>query len=77
MYLYLNHMLTDIKLEEVIAFGDGDNDKEFLQYAGLGIAMKNGGSIAKMAAKDITLLTNNEDGMACYLEQLELNNFFI
>ena len=35
---------------EVIAFGDGDNDKEFLELAGLGIAMKNAKEIAKKSA---------------------------
>eukprot|EP01041_Mallomonas_annulata_P007774 gene7774-15908_t len=40
----------NIPLSEVIAFGDGDNDKEMLQYAGLGVAMKNACEVAKTAA---------------------------
>ncbi len=55
----------------MVAFGDGDNDVEFLQYAGWGVAMKNGGVMAKSAANDITERTNDEDGMALYLEKLE------
>jgi hypothetical protein len=46
--------IANIKLEDVVAFGDGDNDKEFLKYSGLGIAMKNAKSPAKEVA-DIVL----------------------
>lgn len=38
----------EFSLEEVVAFGDGDNDKEMLEMAGIGVAMGN----AKPAAKD-------------------------
>lgn len=37
-----------------VAFGDGENDKEMISLVGMGIAMKNGGSLAKAAAKAIT-----------------------
>ena len=30
-------------MSKVISFGDGDNDKEFLEMSGFGIAMKNAG----------------------------------
>lgn len=40
--------------EEVVAFGDGDNDAEFLEYAGLGVAMKNAKDAAKTKA-DVVL----------------------
>ena len=40
----------NINLNEIVAFGDGDNDKEMLQLAGLGVAMKNGKPAAKEAA---------------------------
>ena len=39
---------SDIDIDEVVAFGDGENDAEFLKCAGLGVAMKN----AKAAAKE-------------------------
>jgi hydroxymethylpyrimidine pyrophosphatase-like HAD family hydrolase len=39
-----------VPLEETVAFGDGDNDKEFLECAGLGVAMKNAAPVAKLAA---------------------------
>ena len=44
----------NVPMSQVIAFGDGDNDREMLQYAGLGIAMKNAGAVAKAAA-DVVL----------------------
>ena len=40
----------NVPLSEVVAFGDGDNDKEMLLCAGLGVAMKNARPAAKEAA---------------------------
>lgn len=39
---------------EAIAFGDGGNDVEMLQYVGLGIAMGNGGEELKTRADFVT-----------------------
>jgi hydroxymethylpyrimidine pyrophosphatase-like HAD family hydrolase len=39
-----------IRMSEVVAFGDGDNDKEMLQLAGMGVAMRNATPGAKEAA---------------------------
>ena len=50
----------DVPLEQTIAFGDGDNDAEFIQMAGLGIAMKNARQNIKDLADDITEFTNAE-----------------
>lgn len=47
-------------LEDVIAFGDGDNDIEFLQLAGRGVAMKNARDTLKAVADEITEWTNDE-----------------
>lgn len=58
---YLN-----IPRENVIAFGDEDNDLEMLQWAGKGVAMANGIDQVKEVADAITL-TNNEDGVAAFL----------
>ncbi|KAB2337184.1 HAD family phosphatase [Cytobacillus depressus] len=55
--------------ERIIAFGDEDNDLEMLEYAGYGIAMGNGIDLVKNVAKDVTL-TNEEDGVATYLNEL-------
>ena len=59
-----------VGLEQVVAFGDGDNDIEFLQLAGHGLCMKNGRETAKAAANGITSLSNDEDGVAHELRRL-------
>lgn len=57
-----------LKREDLAAFGDGFNDINMLRYAGTGIAMANAGALAKEAADDFTL-SNDEDGVAVYLEK--------
>lgn len=49
--------------DEVIAFGDGHNDKTMIEYAGLGVAMDNAVQDLKDVANYITL-SNNDDGIA-------------
>ena len=61
----------DVPLERCYFFGDNDNDKEALQLAGHGYAMKNGTAEAKKAANEVTEYTNDEDGVA-----RELNKIF-
>ncbi len=53
--------------EQLIAFGDGINDVEMIRDAALGVAMKNGLDVVKEVSKDITTLTNDENGIAEYL----------
>ncbi|WP_062352088.1 Cof-type HAD-IIB family hydrolase [Bacillus kwashiorkori] len=60
-----------IPQDRIIAFGDEDNDLEMLQYAKYGVAMGNGIHLVKEVAKDTTL-TNEEDGVAVYLEKFLL-----
>ena len=48
LQLLCNHLNTPV--QDTIAFGDGENDKEFLAIAGLGCAMKNARPAAKSAA---------------------------
>lgn len=55
--------------DQIIAFGDEDNDIEMLQYAGQGIAMGNAADAIKDVANDVTK-TNEEDGIAVYLEKV-------
>jgi Cof subfamily protein (haloacid dehalogenase superfamily) len=58
-----------IHINEAIAFGDGENDVEMLSLAGLGVAMANADEHALNAAK-IRTLSNDEDGVAVFLEKL-------
>ena len=49
------YLLTEgLAPEEVMAFGDGENDVEMLRYAGIGVAMGNGADMAKEAADYVT-----------------------
>ncbi|MGX7329801.1 Cof-type HAD-IIB family hydrolase [Enterococcus bulliens] len=59
----------NIRQQDVIAFGDEHNDLELLEYAGWGVAMKNGTDQLKAVANDQTRKTNQEDGLADYLER--------
>ena len=63
-----NYLSIDQK--DVIAFGDEHNDFELLDYAGWGVAMANGTDQLKGIANDVTPLSNQEDGLAVYLEKL-------
>ena len=55
--------------EEVVAFGDAENDIPMLRAAGVGVAMGNADPAVKAAA-DMVTLSNNEDGIAYALEKL-------
>lgn len=61
----LDTVLTDLgyKSEELIAFGDSQNDKSMIQYAGIGVAMENATDELKNAADEITL-SNEQYGIA-------------
>eukprot|EP01031_Cornospumella_fuschlensis_P032570 gene32570-39382_t len=72
--LLCEHIGVDMK--EVVAFGDGDNDREMLQLAGLGVAMKNAKQAAKEVADSVIEWTNDEDGVARQLELLFKDGVF-
>lgn len=57
-----------IPTERIISFGDEDNDLEMIDFAGSGIAMGNAIDQLKLICDEVTK-TNEEDGVACYLEQ--------
>ena len=59
----------EIQPEEVVAFGDAENDISMIKVAGMGIAMGNAEEEVKKIADRITL-TNNENGIAAVLEQI-------
>ncbi len=52
-----------INPDEVVGIGDNINDKEMIEYAGLGIAMGNSSPDVKAVAK-IVVADNNSDGVA-------------
>lgn len=57
-----------ISQSEVIAFGDNLNDLTMLEWAGLGVAMGNGAPELFHYADQVTL-TNDEDGVAAWIEK--------
>ncbi|TDM05270.1 Cof-type HAD-IIB family hydrolase [Macrococcus lamae] len=61
-----------IARESIIAFGDSNNDKDMIEYAGLGVAMGNANDTIKNAA-DIIAKDHNNDGIADVLEEYILN----
>lgn len=54
----------EVKREEVIAIGDSENDSFMVQYAGLGVCMKNGRDSLKQISQYVTQFSNNENGVA-------------
>ncbi|OQR99372.1 hydrolase [Achlya hypogyna] len=59
-----------VPLAHTVAFGDGLNDLEFVQTAGLGIAMVNGDDAVKAAAHRVSRFSHEDDGVAIELESL-------
>lgn len=60
--------LENIDISKVVAFGDTSNDNTMLAYSGLGVCMLNGSADTLKIADDITAYSNDEDGLAIYLE---------
>ena len=59
-----------LSLENCAAFGDGLNDLSMVEMAGVGVAMANAVPEVKRAASRLAP-SNDEDGVAAVLEQLE------
>lgn len=55
--------------EEIIAFGDGQNDIDMLEYAGIGVAMGNAGESVKASA-DFVTKDIDDDGIFFALQEL-------
>ena len=60
-----------LKREEIIAFGDGENDIEMLRFAGIGVALGNACDQAKEAADYVTA-DIDDDGIAKALKHFGL-----
>ncbi|HDR7611720.1 TPA: HAD-IIB family hydrolase [Bacillus mycoides] len=69
----IQKVLEHLKIckSEAIAFGDGGNDIEMLQYVGLGIAMGNGGEELKTKADFVTKKAS-EGGIAFALKEFRI-----
>lgn len=61
--------MLNIDSEDIIAFGDNENDIEMLQFAGTGVAMGNAPDHVKMEA-DIVTDTNDNDGVYKILKRV-------
>jgi hypothetical protein len=59
-----------IRPEEIIAFGDDNNDIEMIVNSGLGVAMKNGSSLIKEVADIISERDNENSGVAFELKKI-------
>jgi len=59
--------IMGIPASRFLAFGDGDNDKEMLENAGVGVAMGNASKTLKSVADHVTDSHNN-DGIGKFLE---------
>lgn len=60
----------DIKRENVIAIGDGENDIDMIKNAGYGISMLNAPDNVKKYARMITKYDNNNDGVGKIIEDI-------
>ena len=58
-----------LKIQRLVAFGDGNNDVPLLRLADLGCCVANGSDTAREAA-DLIIGTNEEDGVAQYLNAI-------
>lgn len=58
----------NISKENIIAFGDEDNDLEMIEYVGVGVAMGNAIKELKQVANHITN-TNEQNGIGTFLEE--------
>lgn len=61
--------ILQVNPEEVIAIGDNINDKEMIEYAGLGVCMGQSTPVIKEISDMITD-SNNEDGVAKFLKKI-------
>ena len=61
-----------IGMEKVMGFGDSMNDESLIRMAGYGVAMCNGLEEMKKAARFVTDLDNNHDGVGDFIKKYVL-----
>ena len=66
----LDHM--GLTRDNLMACGDGLNDRSMIAYAGVGVAMQNAEQPVKDAAVYVTTADNNHDGVAEAVEKFIL-----
>jgi Cof subfamily protein (haloacid dehalogenase superfamily) len=64
-----------VRAEEVLAFGDGENDVQMLSWAGAGVAMRHGHSTAIAAARFVSPEGRPETAFAAAVNALFENQF--
>lgn len=66
----LNEVLPTMGIlpENIISFGDGQNDRSIIEYAGVGVAMSNAVPEILELADEVTT-SNDEDGIADFLDR--------
>lgn len=65
--------IKKIPIQNIVAFGNGENDIDMLEMAGYGIAMENSFDTVKAVADDICL-DNEHDGIGIYLKERMANS---
>ena len=60
--------MLEIKMDEIMYFGDGANDVKSLKAVGVGVAMGNAGDVTKKAA-DFVIGTNDTPAIAEFLRE--------
>jgi hydroxymethylpyrimidine pyrophosphatase-like HAD family hydrolase len=61
--------ILGIEQRAVMAIGDSMNDEAMIRWAGVGVAMANADDRIKKIADIVTEKTNDEDGIADFIEQ--------
>ncbi len=61
-----------LRRENLMACGDGMNDRSMIRYAGVGVAMANAERMVKVEADYVTEADNNHDGVAEAIERFIL-----
>lgn len=66
--------LRGLGRENLMACGDGLNDRSMLEFAGVGVAMQNAEPAVKAVADYVTAADNDHDGVAEAIEKFILND---
>jgi Cof subfamily protein (haloacid dehalogenase superfamily) len=61
-----------VKIEEIMTFGDGDNDIPMLKHSGTGVAVANASDKVKATVDYVTTATNNQSPVTEMVDKLEI-----